>query len=81
MTRYDLDHPEFKKLVNIIDDVNEKFKGGTLGDMCPPLAFIPTPLSKLVRKFFQIFISYLGNELEEHKENYDKGIHVYNTIA
>ena len=59
----------------MIDDVNEKFASGSFADLCPALAFIPTPLGRLIKQFSDIFNAYLGKELDEHKDNFDKGLY------
>ena len=71
--RYDLDHPDFKRLTEMIDDFGRSFSGATLADMFPALAFIPTPMGRMVKKFTEKFFSFIKNELNEHKKNFDKG--------
>ena len=71
--RYELNHPDFKRLTEMIDNFATSFSGGTLADIFPSLAFIPTPMGRMVRKITGVFNSYIGQELDEHRKNFDKG--------
>ena len=71
ITRFELDDPFFKGIIDLMHELNTKLGSGILADAFPILRYLPTEGIRMIHKFNKYLGGYLERALQEHRETYD----------
>ncbi|XP_077982847.1 steroid 17-alpha-hydroxylase/17,20 lyase-like [Glandiceps talaboti] len=70
--KYELDDPEFRKVLNFINDANESFGNGLLADFIPIFRYIPTSGVRMVNRMLKVWFGMIQEKIDKHKQNFDE---------
>ncbi|XP_033120114.1 steroid 17-alpha-hydroxylase/17,20 lyase-like isoform X2 [Anneissia japonica] len=68
---YDFDDPDFKKLMNMLENITDVFGEGLMADYIPGLRHIPTPGLRNVQNLFSEYLAMIRKEFKRHQDNFN----------
>lgn len=70
---WELEDPEFKELIDILDQFNDDLGNGVMADFIPVFKCIPTPGVRLLKKGIKVIFGMITHFWKDHKEKFDAG--------